>query len=391
MRLPIILLILFPLLLTGQENAGQLTSAKRQLQQIRAEISQLQSELKQTETKLESELSVAENLDRQIHLVQQALRLIKAEINKKSANIASIKEQIDTLKFQIEKLQEVFSRQILFAYKHQRGKQLAWILGSESLHQAMVRYLYFNKISKQARSYYDQLSQKKMELDDLQVKLQAELAEQRSLAAEKEKEQEALKTKQVSREQVIKKITQSKELLAQAIEEKRRNYKELEKLIAELERQKPERKLSPQDQTRWEKLTGNFVERKGKLSWPVQGQIIHRFGRYQNPQLKTVLNNTGIDIRAERGTEVHCVFPGMVSLITYMSGFGNTVIVDHKNGYYTVYTHMDEVQVAKFQFIEAGDIIGTVGTSGSLEGAMLHFEIYGNNTPLDPLSWLKKQ
>lgn len=385
-----LLLTLFPLWLVAQQNTQQLTSAKRQLQQIRSEINQLQNELAQTEEKLESELTIAENLDKQIRLVQQALGVIRTEINKKSANIASINEQIDTLKVQIKKLEEVFSRQIVFAYKHQRGKQLAWILGAENFHQAMVRYLYFNKIAKQARSYYDRLSQKRDELSDLQTKLQAELAEQRSLAAEKEKEQEVLTAKQASREQVIKKINQNKALLAKAIEEKRRNYRELEKLIAELERQKPERQLSPQDQTRWEKLTGNFVEYKGKLSWPVQGQIIHHFGRYQNPQLKTVLNNTGIDIRAERGMEVRCVFPGMVSMITYMSGFGNTVIVDHKNGYYTVYTHMDEVRVSKFQFLEAGDIIGTVGTSGSLEGAMLHFEIYGNNKPLNPLTWLKK-
>ena len=122
----------------------------------------------------------------------------------------------------------------------------------------------------------------------------------------------------------------------------------------------------------------------------MSGKVVHSFGKYKNPELKTVLNNTGIDIRAEKGTEIRCVFSGIVSMITYMSGFGNTVIVDHKNGYYTVYTHMDDVLVSKFQFIDSGEVIGAVGTSGSLEGSMLHFEIYGNNVPLNPLSWLKK-
>jgi septal ring factor EnvC (AmiA/AmiB activator) len=389
-RIPFLLLILCPALLISQENTQQLSSAKKQLQQIRSEINQLQSELNQTEEKLESELEVAENLDKQINLVQKVLRLIKSEINQKTKNIASINNQIDTLRIQIDKLQQVFGKQILFAYKHQRGKQLAWILGSESFHQAMVRYLYFNKISQQARSYYDRFSKKKSELSNLEARLRGEVAEQRNLAENKEGEQKALAAKQTNREETITKINQNKELLAKAIEEKRRNYKELERLIAELERQKPQRNLSPQDQTRWEKLTGNFVEHKGKLGWPVDGKIVHKFGKYRNPELKTVLNNTGIDIRAEKGTEIRCVFPGVVSLITYMSGFGNTVIVDHKNGYYTVYTHMDEVRVAKFQFIESGDIIGTVGTSGSLEGSILHFEIYGNNIPLNPLSWLKK-
>ena len=164
--------------------------------------------------------------------------------------------------------------------------------------------------------------------------------------------QKELKLKQTSREKVIKKITQNKTLLSKAIEEKRRNYKEIERLIAQLEQQKPERNLSVADQTRWEKLSGDFDKNKGKLNWPVSGKVVHSFGKYKNPELKTVLNNTGIDIRAEKGTEIRCVFSGIVSMITYMSGFGNTVIVDHKNGYYTVYTHMDDVLVSKFQFIE---------------------------------------
>lgn len=386
----VIIFLSIPLLLISQEDTQQLNSAKRQLKQIRTEINQLQTELDQTEEKLESELSEAQNLDRQINLVQKALSLLKKEINKNTSNISSISGQINVLKSQISALQELCGKQILFAYKHQRGKQLAWILGSESLHQAMIRYLYFNKISEQARSYYDRLTEKRTELSNLQVKLQTELEEQRQLAANKEKDQDELETKQVTREKIINKITQNKTLLAKAIDEKRRNYQQLEKLIAELERQKPERKLAVEDQTRWEKLSGDFNKNKGKLNWPVNGKVVHRFGKYQNPELKTVLNNTGIDIRAEKGTEIRCVFPGIVSLITYMSGFGNTVIVDHNNSYYTVYTHMDEVQVSKFQFIESGEIIGAVGTSGSLEGAMLHFEIYGNNTPLDPLSWLKR-
>ena len=376
--------------MVAQENNQELTSAKKQLQQIRTEINQLQTELNQTKEKLESELSKAENLDKQINLAQKAVNLLKKEINKKTSSIASLNQQIDVLKNQISALQEIFSKQILFAYKHQRGRQLAWILGSESFHQAMIRYLYFNKISQQARSYYDRLTEKKTELSNLQAKLETELETQRNLAVEKEKEQGDLKTKQASREKVIKKITRNKTLLSKAIDEKRKNYEEIKKLIAQLEQQKPERNLSAADQTRWEKLSGNFDKNKGKLNWPVNGKVIHRFGKYKNPELKTVLNNTGIDIRSEKGTEIRCVFPGIVSLITYMSGFGNTVIVDHKDGYYTVYTHMDEVLVSKFQFIESGEVIGSVGTSGSLEGALLHFEIYGNNVPLNPLSWLKK-
>ena len=92
----------------------------------------------------------------------------------------------------------------------------------------------------------------------------------------------------------------------------------------------------------------------------------------------------GSTSKRKKGAEVRCVFSGVVSVITYMSGFGNTIIVDHNNGYYTVYAHLNEVLVKKFQIIDAGTVVGTVGDSGSLEGAMLHFEIYGNNKPMNP-------
>ena len=88
---------------------------------------------------------------------------------------------------------------------------------------------------------------------------------------------------------------------------------------------------------------------------------------------------------------MNCVFPGVASLITYMSGFGNTLIIDHNNGFYTVYAHLSEVLVQKYQAVKAGDQIGTVGESGSLQGTRLHFEIYAQNKPVDPIKWLKRR
>ena len=141
----------------------------------------------------------------------------------------------------------------------------------------------------------------------------------------------------------------------------------------------------------WDRVTGNFAGQKGRLNWPVRGRLASKFGKYRNPELKTTLFNNGIDIAATKGSTVNCVFPGVASLITYMSGFGNTLIVDHNNGYYTVYAHLSEVLVQKYQILKAGDIIGTVGESGSLEGTKLHFEIYVQNKPVDPVKWLRRR
>jgi septal ring factor EnvC (AmiA/AmiB activator) len=374
--------------LQSKDQPQDLDTAQKQLELIRHEIDKLEDELVTMENKLNWQLKTSEKLDKQIQLTKKALRIIQSEIKANNKTVNSLTIQITALEAQIDALQDVFRKQIVFAYKQQRGKELLWILGSENINQAFTRYRNFQRISEQARSYYQKLQTKQHELLKLKLNFEDEVTKKKELAKSKENEQLTFNSKRNERQDIINSIKNDKSLLAQALEQKKENYKELLNLIASLEAGKKDRKLSPETQIRWEKLSGDFDNHRGRLNWPVAGQVIHAFGTYKNPQLKTVLNNTGIDIRAGRGTEVRCVFPGVVSLITYMSGFGNTVIVDHNNSYYTVYTHLDDILVNKFQFLEAGDVLGIVGASGSLEGSLLHFEIYGKNKPLDPMKWL---
>jgi murein DD-endopeptidase MepM/ murein hydrolase activator NlpD len=219
-----------------------------------------------------------------------------------------------------------------------------------------------------------------------------ELGQKQKLANENSAEQNRLEQKKRDRQQLVTHISQNKSALEAAIQEKKKSYQQLVNLISSLEREREqgERKLEPQAQIEWDKIKGNFADQRRNLNWPIRGEVLHPFGQYQNPKLKTTLVNNGIDIKVQKGEDIRCVFSGVVSLITYMGGFGNTVILDHNNGYYTVYAHLEEVLVKKFQILESGAIIGTAGDSGSLEGAKLHFEIYANNKPQNPIEWLKK-
>jgi murein DD-endopeptidase MepM/ murein hydrolase activator NlpD len=127
------------------------------------------------------------------------------------------------------------------------------------------------------------------------------------------------------------------------------------------------------------------------MLWPVAGKIIARFGQYRHPELKTVTENIGIDIQAGAGNPVKVVASGRVTVITWQRGRGNIVIVSHYGGYYTVYTHLQEIQVDLQEEVSMGQVIGTVGESGSLKGPMLHFEIWRGEEKLDPEVWLGKQ
>ncbi len=377
--------------LLTQISSTDIEDIQKRLKSIQQEIKRLEEKLSIAQSQLRKETEEMENLDRQITLINNKIRIYHQEIEKKEKSIKQLKTQIKTLREKLDRLQLIFKRQIIFAYKYQRGRELNWILGASNLLDMIVRHRYFQIISKVEKNIYNQLKQTKISLDEKELKLSEEIESLNMLLAEANHDKLVLEEKRNAKIIIVNMIKNNNKLTQLSIQRKRESERKLLDLIARLEKARPTRKLKTKTKVKWEKLSGSFSRKRGKINWPVNGEILHKFGRYKNPQLKTVLNNSGIDIRAPRGSEVYCVFPGVVSLVTYMSGFGNTVIVDHNDGYYTVYAHLEEVFVNPDEFIESGSVIGTVGESGSLEGVKLHFEIYGNNKPLNPLLWLKKK
>ncbi len=364
---------------------------QRELEEIREEMSSLQRQLSVSDTELRSELNQLENLDQQTTLQKKALRVLEKQINGKNRQLRGINKSIDSLNLSLDALKKIFKRQVIFMWKQERGSQFEWMLGSENFNQALVRYRYFQSVSNGLQRLYKRLSKTEKRLSKLQSRHSSELTKQRTLAKEKRTEQSALVAKRDARQNVVDKISRDRSLLTAALAEKRRSFAKLQNLIGGLTDLREGSGGQLPVQIDWDRVTGNFAGQRGKLNWPVRGRMVGKFGKYKNPELKTTLVNNGIDIAATKGSTVKCVFPGVASLITYMSGFGNTLIIDHNNDYYTVYAHLGEVLVQKYQAVKAGDIIGTVGESGSLDGARLHFEIYAKNKPVDPTKWLRRR
>lgn len=120
------------------------------------------------------------------------------------------------------------------------------------------------------------------------------------------------------------------------------------------------------------------------LSWPVSGQILSGFG-----DLKNDVTNKGIDIQAPAGTAIKAALDGKVSFVSdQVKGYGNMIIVDHSNGFQTVYAHNAENLVAVGQHVAKGQTIGKVGSTGRASSAFLHFEIRRNHRPVNPLQYL---
>jgi septal ring factor EnvC (AmiA/AmiB activator) len=133
-----------------------------------------------------------------------------------------------------------------------------------------------------------------------------------------------------------------------------------------------------------------FSRQKGRLMPPVAGKIISRFGITQSGDYKSFTFQSGIDIRGKQGEPVRSVFRGNVIFAEWLKGYGNMVIINHGENYYTLYAHLQEMFKKKGGGVDVGEVIATLGDTGSLNGVCLHFELRHHGKPVDPLKWLKK-
>jgi septal ring factor EnvC (AmiA/AmiB activator) len=124
------------------------------------------------------------------------------------------------------------------------------------------------------------------------------------------------------------------------------------------------------------------------LPFPTDGHIEVGFGKVLNPKFNTVTSQNGLDLRAPEGSEVRAVGPGVIVHASPFRGYGNLVIVDHGEGYHTLYAHLSVISRTVGESVEAGQVIGRVGDTGSLKGAYLYFELRKKGKPIDPKDWL---
>lgn len=123
---------------------------------------------------------------------------------------------------------------------------------------------------------------------------------------------------------------------------------------------------------------------------PVKGKIVSLFGKFKNIQYKVLNFRSGIEIQTERGEPIQAVYAGKILYADWFKGYGNMIIIDHGENYYTVYAHIEEAFKTAGDVVEAGEVMATVGDTGSITGPKLYFEVRHHGKPLDPMQWLEK-
>jgi septal ring factor EnvC (AmiA/AmiB activator) len=384
-----ILFIFFGLSFAESDIDKQLQGNRKQLNRIKEEINTLRKEIAKTDIKASSTLEQIKLIDHEISLLGKTTRLMNQETQLLAKQIGLIRDQLYITRRKLKTLKDQYANRVMHLYKYGKIQNLELLINSQSINQALVRYKYLRLFNDQEKKVIQKIHEHVTEIQTLEQELSLDYQTQRQVLLEKEKQQVKYIARKNDKKVMVERLKWNSQNLNKQLKSAESEYQKLYQLIVTLERKRKERESSGELKETYALNLKDFKKNKGKLPWPVQGKIIHPYGKQRDTRLKTTINNTGIDIKAASGSNVRSVFIGLVSMITYLSGFGNTIILDHGEGYYTVYSHLDEFFVDPEELVEAGSVIGLVGDSGSLEGSKLHFAIFANQKTENPQTWLR--
>ena len=365
--------------------SGAIDKVKKEIEDTRRKIKSQKQKERTTSRRLS-------NIDKEISLTNKLYNQLKNELNKSEIEIDKLSKGIKANEEQLSKLRYRYSQRIIQMYKKGTLSDIEKMLSSSSWRQAMYRAKYMGIISDIDQRTQNKIKSLLIDIGKQRILLESNYRNKVRLKKDQEQSKVSLRASRKNRQKELDKIKKNQSELTKYLEEKQAGMQELEALLKKIRQERSNYDRADRIKKQQTALkTQVFSKLKGQLPWPASGRVVKKFGRSWNPERKTTTENPGIDIKGKPGSPVRSIIGGVVTTITYIRGYGTTLIIDHGGGFYTVYSHITSVEANEGSEVQAGDVIAYMGDAGSVEGSKLHFEIWGNGQKLNPEKWLMKR
>jgi septal ring factor EnvC (AmiA/AmiB activator) len=360
----------------------------RDLQSIKQKIATERKGLSSLQTKEGSILQSLGKIETELDKRTKELKLANAKLSSIASELARKQAEAEQLSNSIASRLEILQRRAAALYRWRKsGSPLVVLNGDVSLGNFLQRRRYLEaalsfdrellaKLEEESQNHEivrQQLAHKKEELDD----------QKQTLGVAKD----AIRREAEKKKVLLASLRREKETRVRALKEMEAASRRLEKMLEEISRRaviKPRDTLPPP-------TTGVGLEAmRGRLDWPVRGEVSAPFGKFKHPEFAAEIIRNGIDIDAPMGEEIKSVEKGRIVYADRFSGYGRMVIVDHGERYFTIYGHLSEIFRKNGDEIKKGEVIGRVGDSGTLAGSKLYFEMRKDGRSLDPVPWFRK-
>ena len=354
-----------------------LKDEQKELIALKAKIAKQEKLISSVGKKENRLLGKLKKIDNQIKLRDRELKIYQwnFQINKKK--LSKLEKNLNKNKKELGAQKIILGKRFRQIYKEGPVFSLKVAFSSENISDLLQRIKYLELIATHDAKLLTDFNNYLVTLKDEKQALlavKAKLVGLKKMALVKQGEFQKVRK---DKKHFLKKIKKKKQLGIQTRKELLRASNNLNDLIKKL-------------LTKLVSGTGlDISDKKGRLSMPLKGKVLNKFGRQKDRQLGSFIVHNGINIKAKTGMSVHSIFDGKVLYTGELEGYGNLVIIGHGKDYHSLYGHLDSIAVKKNQVVKIGETIGLSGDTGSLVGETLYFEMRKKGEPIEPVRWFK--
>ena len=371
------LLLLLMLMLGAVASADE--EQEQKLDNLKRSISSLEQQLEDRDKERNSLQSELKKVELRASKINSNVRRLRGKINKLESELKDLSSRERDLQLGIRGQSAAIVEQIAAAYKLGNQEPIKLLLNQEDP-QKIARVFKYYDYFLQART--EKIQRYKKDVDELATVI-ADIENQKLRLTQSRAYLEADKNKLTrqakKRKKTLSNLQSSLRTDKKKLSKLKKERGKLEELLAAVKRAAADLALPSNYES--------FISRKGQLSWPLKGRVAHSYGSRRSGELRW----EGWLIGAKAGDEVKAVHQGLVVFSKYLRGFGLLVIVDHSDGYLTLYAHNQELLKDTGDWVQSNEILSRAGDTGGLDKPALYFEIRKDGNPADPKSWLGKR
>ncbi|MCX5883945.1 MAG: peptidoglycan DD-metalloendopeptidase family protein, partial [Deltaproteobacteria bacterium] len=305
------------------------------------------------------------------------------DIDKLKQKINETLSASEELSIRIKTSDEYAGKRVVALYKLDGVGRLNFLMSAETLQDWAHRKYLLQRILSSDERLFARLQEDRKKLEVLYEKQKSQYEDKQRLEKQHADQIQSIEKEKRKRQELLTDIRIKKSREINAIEALKQAADQLNATVETLG------KGDTTPDTSTPIIGRDFISSKGLLQLPVKGRIISSFGKEVHSRLNVETFRNGIDIQANRGESVLSVYAGQIIFAEWYKGYGNMVIINHGNHYYSVYAHLEELLKSKGDKVQTGEIIGTAGDTDSVTGAGLYFEVRHRGKPMDPMEWIK--
>ena len=385
--LPLLSLIFTIQLGSGAEPStikNEMTEERERLEQLKKKIAETKKKATKAKKEHGSVLKNIEKLDKQLYRKKKERTRIDAQIKEKDQELASLGINIVDQEKNLQTHRDAVTARLRLLYMEGRTGYLKTLFTAETFANAINRMDYIGWVAQREHTLVRQFQE---DLTTLQLlRDQQAHARETLLALQGETQHTIIEISGLKRKKrtVLVSLSKEKNTHERTVEDLQRSAEQVDSLLKALDQRF---RLA---QSKLRKTPGKLPS-LGSFLWPAKGKVVSFFGRQKHPTFDTYVNKKGIEIKAREGSPIRSVSAGKVVYADWLKGYGLVVIVDHTNGFYSLYAHASKLLVAEGNGVTMGQMIGHTGETGVTEDDTLYFELRKGTTPIDPLKWLAKR